>query len=212
MKNIPVFATENGVATLILKEIPYYQTAYVKIQDTQTPKELLEECKNFCRMVGAEAVYASGHEYLEQFPLHTEIWNMCISRASLPDTEASLMPVTEETMEQWRAIYNKRMSTVPNASYMTTADAKEYLAEGHGYFVHQNGELLGIGIAYGNRIEAVASVKHGSGKNCILALNHALAGDEVCLDVASSNFPAIKLYESFGFIKTSVISSWYQIV
>ena len=211
MKNIPVFATENGVATLILKEIPYYQTAFVKIQDTQTPKEFLEECVGFCRMVGAETVFAAGHKYLEDFPLHTEIWNMRVFRDSLPDTEALLMPVTEETIDQWRDIYNQKMSSVANASYMTAADGKKLLAEGHGYFVHLNGEMLGIGIASGNQIDAVASVKRGSGKDCVLALNHALAGDEVTLEVASTNFPALKLYEKLGFIRNSLISRWHKI-
>ena len=35
MKNIPIFTTDWGVATLLLKEIPYKEIAYVKIQDVQ---------------------------------------------------------------------------------------------------------------------------------------------------------------------------------
>lgn len=212
MKNIPVFTTENGVATLILKEIPYYETAYILIQDTQSPADFLLECKDFCRVVGAEHIYASGHECLENFPFHTEIWEMTVQRSSLPDTDAALFPVTDATLEQWRSIYNEKMAPVANASYMTTLDAQRMRKDGLGYFIHSQDSLLGIGIASGDRIEAVASVKKGSGRDCVLALNHALSCEQVHLQVASTNYPAIKLYESLGFIKTSVISSWYQVL
>ena len=56
MKDLPMFTTQNGVASLTLREIPYQQTAYIKLQATQQPKELLEECVGFCRAVGAEKV------------------------------------------------------------------------------------------------------------------------------------------------------------
>ena len=52
MKDIPVFTTEFGVASLILKEIPYRREAYIRIQTTQQPQELLKECISFCRMCG----------------------------------------------------------------------------------------------------------------------------------------------------------------
>jgi histidinol-phosphate/aromatic aminotransferase/cobyric acid decarboxylase-like protein len=68
MKDLPMFTTQNGVASLTLREIPYQQTAYIKLQATRQPKELLEECVGFCRAVGAEKIYASGHEILENYP------------------------------------------------------------------------------------------------------------------------------------------------
>ena len=212
MQNIPVFTTENGAATLILKEIPYYQSAYIRVLDTQSPKELLDECVSFCRVVGAERIYATGHTYLEAFPFHTEIWEMTALRESFPDTEAALFPVTEETLEKWRSIYNEKMAPVPNASFMTTFDGQKMRKEGSGYFIHKDGRLLGIGMASGDRIDAVISVERGAGFDCMLALNHALSGETVCLQVASANLPAIGLYERLGFIKTSVISRWYQVV
>ena len=46
MKDIPFFPTQHGVAGLILREIPYRQEAYIRIQDVQ-PGELsllLREC------------------------------------------------------------------------------------------------------------------------------------------------------------------------
>ena len=212
MKNIPVFTTENGVATLILKEIPYYETAYILIQDTQSPAEFLAECKDFCRVVGAEHIYASGHAYLEEFPYHTEIWEMSAQRSSLQDTDVALFPVTDETLEKWRVIYNEKMASVANTSYMTKFDAERMRKEGSGYFVHKENSLLGIGMVNGDRIDAVASVQRGTGYECMLALNHALTGEQVNLQVASTNLPAIRLYEKLGFIKTKVISKWYKIL
>ena len=59
LKDIPVFDTETGVSTLVLKEIPYKQIAYVKVQSVQ-PGGLeahLHECVSFRseeRRVGKE--------------------------------------------------------------------------------------------------------------------------------------------------------------
>ena len=70
MRDFPMFTTEYGVASLVLREVPYRQEAYVIIQSALQPEELLRECISFCRMVGAEKVFARGHEIIEQFPLH----------------------------------------------------------------------------------------------------------------------------------------------
>lgn len=212
MKNIPVFDTENGVASLVLKEIPYYQAAYIHVLDTLSPAALLEECVAFCRMLGAENIYASGHEYLQRYPLHAEILHMQVQRSDLPDTDASVIPLTEDKINSWQEIYNQKMSGVANASYMTQAETHKLCQAGGAYFIHRNGKLLGIGIASGDRIDAVASVEKGRGKDCILALNHALSCDMVHLEVASTNLPALKLYESLGFVKTSVVSQWFKIM
>ena len=212
MKDIPVFDTENGVATLILKEIPYYQSAYIQIHDTASPAAFVSECRDFCRMVGAEHIYAKGHSYLESFPLYTEIWEMSVARDALPDTDVALIPLTEDKVEEWAGIYNTRMSSVANAAYMTTSNAREIRRNGSGYFVHRGDTLLGIGIASGDQIRAVCSVKHGAGFDCMLALNHALSEETVHLQVASTNKAALRLYDKLGFIKTSVVSRWYKVL
>ena len=211
MKNISVFTTQYGVASLILKEIPYRGEAYIKIQDSNEPEKLLKECWDFCRAVGAQRIYASGHCWLEKYPLHTSIYKMAAVRDALPDTDAALMPVTDKTLEQWRTIYNNRMADVANASYMTESDARKMLADGDGYFVHRRESLLGIGKASGDRIDAVISCVSGAGYDVVLALNHALSCDQVQLEVASANRRAVALYERIGFIKTAEISTWHFI-
>lgn len=211
MKDLPMFTTEYGVASLVLREIPYRQEAYIRIVATEQPDALVEECAAFCRACGAEKVYATGHEVLEQYPLHTVIWRMRGSRENLPQTDAALWPVLPENVESWRMIYNKSMVSVANASYMSEADAKTMLEAGDGSFIHRGDTLLGIGKASGGMIEAVASVCPGSGVDIVAALAGVLTEDAVTLEVASTNEKAIRLYERLGFIRTGERSRWYRI-
>lgn len=212
MKDIPVFNTENGVASLFLREIPYRKRAHIKLQSTQNPEALLRECVDFCRLCGAEWIDAAGHEYLEQYPLITAILAMQRPREGLAETDACLYPVTESTVQQWLDIYNERMADIPNAAYMDSADGKKLLKTGDGYFVHRDGKLLGIGKAAGDFIDTVISVVPGMGETVALALASVLTEDTVKLMVASENHRAVGLYQRMGFVKTKELSRWYKIL
>ena len=211
MRDFPVFTTENGVGSLVLKEIPYRGVAYITIRDSSEPTEFLNECADFCRAVGAQHVYASGHSILESYPVYTSIVQMSASTEFIPETDAALFPVTEKTIVRWKNIYNERMKNVDNASYMSDQIAVELLKKGNGYFIHRDGDLLGIGIAGDDKIECVASCKRGAGRDIVSALTHALMSDSVVLEVATTNKRAISLYESMGFICTREISKWYKV-
>lgn len=206
-----MFTTSNGVASLILREIPYKKTAYIRIQNSLDPRDLLMECCDFCRAVGAERVYATGHTALESFPLYTEIWGMRCLREALPDTDVALFPLQQQTLEQWRTLYNEKMQAIPNARYMTLSDAQKLLAKGNGYFVHADEKLLGIGVASGDTVDTVIAAVPGAGRDVLLALNHALTGDQIKLEVASENQRAVRFYERLGFVKTEVLEKWYQV-
>lgn len=212
VKDIPVFDTEHGVASLFLREIPYRQRAHIKIQSSQDPQKLLEECVAFCRMCGAEWCDAAGHEYLERYPLITALFYMTRDRESLPQTDACLFPVTEDTVTEWVRIYNERMADVPNCAWMDSADGKAMLKAGDGYFVHRDGKLLGIGRASGEMIDTVISVQPGMGETVVLALASLLTSDVVKLLVAEANTRAVRLYERMGFIKTREVSRWYRVL
>lgn len=212
VKDIPVFDTEHGVASLFLREIPYRQRAHIKIQSSQDPQKLLEECVAFCRMCGAEWCDAAGHEYLERYPLITALFYMTRDRESLPQTDACLFPVTEDTVTEWVRIYNERMADVPNCAWMDSADGKAMLKAGDGYFVHRDGKLLGIGRASGEMIDTVISVQPGMGETVVLALASLLSSDVVKLLVAEANTRAVRLYERMGFIKTREVSRWYRVL
>lgn len=211
MTDLPVFTTQNGVASLTLREIPYKKNAYIKIQDSRDPFLLLMDCVNFCRNVGAKFIYASGHPVLEQYPLYTEIWRMAAPRECLPATDTTVYPVTPQTLEEWRQLYNARMAGVPNASHMTLLEGREMIKRGDGCFVYRGSSLLGIGMAREDTIHAVVTVRPGVGRDVVLTLNQMLSGDRVYLEVASANTRAIRLYTGLGFEKIEELSKWYKV-
>lgn len=212
MNDIPVFNTEFGVASLFLREVPYRQRAHIKIQSSLEPERLLEECVSFCRACGAEWIDAAGHKYLEKYPLITALYTMQCDRSAIEETDACLFPVTESTLQQWLDTYNQRMADVPNAAYMDSKDGKDLLKAGDGYFVHRDGQLLGIGKAGGDFIDTVISVKPGMGETVVKALASILTGDSVRLMVAGANERAARLYERMGFVKVKEVSRWYRVL
>lgn len=211
MRDFPVFATQNGVASLVLKEVPYKGEAYITIRDSEEPRLLLSECVDFCRAVGAKRLYATGNACLEEYPLHTTIYKIRAQISSLPKSNGMLFPVTEETLEQWRKIYQEKMASVPNAATMTKEDAKGMLERGEGYFVHKDGKLLGIGMVGQETIKAIAAVEAGAGEQVLCALCHGLLHEYAELEVAAENVRAVKLYDRLGFIKVAEVSRWYKI-
>lgn len=211
MRDFPVFTTEFGVASLVLKEVPYQSTAYIILRDSLEPEKLLAECVDFCRVCGAEEIYATGNEILEGYPFYTDMVEMRCMRAAIPDTDAALWPVQERTLEEWRDIYNKKVRAVPNGAWMTLADGKAMLEKGDGYFIHRGETLLGIGRASGGCIDWVASLRPGAGRDVVCALAHAVTAETACLTAASRNEKAVKLYEGLGFVRTKEISRWYRV-
>ena len=144
--------------------------------------------------------------------MYTSVLKMSRSREGIQETDCALFPVTEKTKKQWQSLYNEKMKSVPNSSTMTNEDMEKLLTRGGGYFVHKDGELLGIGSAFGETVEAVIAAKPGAGELVMLALCSSLFSERVVLEVASNNTPALKLYEKLGFIKVSEVSCWYDVL
>ena len=213
MRDFPLFSTDTGVSSLLLKEVPYRKTAYIRIGDVQEGglSAHLEECLSFCRMAGAENVYASGHGGLEKYPLHTSVVRMRMEAWVDRQKLASLFPVTEATVERWRQIYNDAMGGVDNAATQESRDEKRIIDSGGAYFVHADGDLLGIGWLEDTKLLAVASVKKGMGETVMHTLMSLIEGSPMELEVASTNTRAIRLYEKLGFLATGEISRWYTI-
>lgn len=211
MRDIPLFTTEYGVSSLVLKEIPYKGQAYIHIRDVQEEgfSDHLKECVSFCRMAGAEEVFAAGHDSLERYPLYTAVWEMR-GNSSLDATEA-LFPVTEATVSQWRKIYNERMRSVDNSGTLEARDEQRILNSGT-YFVHREGTLLGIGWMEDNKLLAIAAVEPGAGETVARSLFSLATEECILLEVASTNHRAIRLYEKLGFVKTREISRWYRVL
>ena len=211
MLDFPVFTTQNGVASIVLREVPYKGEAYITLHDTLQPEALLAECIDFCKVAGADKIYATGHDLLKKYPLHTSVIKMQQLRDNLPEGDGYLFPATDETAEKWRSIYNEKMKSVPNASTMTREDMKNHISKGGCYFVHKGDNLLGIGLVNGEKIEAIASCEPGVGETVLLTLCNALFSEMVIVEVASTNIPAVRLYERLGFQKVAEISSWYNV-
>lgn len=213
MRDFPIFTTEYGVSSLVLKEIPYKKQAYIHIRDAQKDffKEHLAECVSFCRMAGAEAIFASGHEMLEAYPLHNAVLEMRGEAVVDPKQLACLFPVTEETVSQWRSIYNETMGKVDNTATLEGRDEKIVLGSGGAYFVHDRGELLGIGWLEDTKLLAVAAVKQGEGRRVMHTLMSLVEGESMTLEVVSTNGRAIALYEKLGFLCTRTLRQWYRV-
>ena len=213
MRDFPIFTTEYGLSSLVLKEIPYKKQAFIHIRDVQEDgfREHLAECVSFCRMCGAEAIFAAGNEKLEAYPLYTSVLEMRGQITPDPGKVRHLFPVTESTVSKWRNIYNERMSGVDNAGTLESREEKKILESGGAYFVHDCGKLLGIGWLEGNKVLAVASVETGMGETVMRSLCSVINDDAVTLEVASTNLRAIRLYEKLGLVKTGEISRWYRV-
>lgn len=213
MRDFPIFTTEYGVSSLVLKEIPYKKTAYIRIRDVQADffNDHLEECVAFCRICGAERIFAAGHEKLEAYPLYAAILEMrgkaWVDREKL----ACLFPVTEKTVARWRTIYNDTVGKVDNSSTLESRDEKIILESGGAYFVHDSGRLLGIGWLEDTKLLAVAAVEKGAGQRVMHTIMSLAEGKSMNLEVVSTNERAIRLYEKLGFVKTAELRRWYDV-
>ena len=214
MRDFPIFTTEYGVSSLVLKEIPYRNEAYIRIRDVQEEffKDHLAECVSFCRMCGAERIYAEGNGKLEGYPLYTSVLRMVGAVWFSEEKLASLFPVTAETVGKWRGIYNAAMRSVDNAGTLESRDEKQILESGGAYFVHRDGTLLGIFWLEGNKLLAVAAVQKGAGETVMHTMMSLLDEEVMELEVASTNERAIRLYERLGFVKTAELSRWYRVL
>ena len=210
MRDFPMFTTEYGVASLILKEVPYREEAYIIIQSTEQPEELLKECVSFCRAVGAEKIYARGHEIAESYPLHCAVYEM---RGNIPVDESkveNLWPVTKENIGSWRDFLNGKLRYIDNAGTLEQKGEREILDLGGAYFVHRAGELLGAGWLVDDELKLIAAEK-GTGERVLHSLLSVTEPEQIRLDVVSTNGRAIRFYEKMGMIKTAELRRWYRV-
>ena len=212
MKDMPAFTTEYGVASLILREIPYNQKAYIKIQYAAVLQDLIKECASFCRAIGAEEVYVSGDAALNCYPIYTELLEMQIQSKLLPETDAVAVALRENQLSYFKTVYNEKMNKIPTAAYLTEREAKKLLEKGSGYIVYQNDRIIGVGIVDSDTIDMLASLGNGKGADVLRALSDRLDTDIVRVVVASTNDKAIALYQRIGFCVSQVLEKWYKII
>lgn len=204
MKDLPIFTTDFGVSSLTLRQIPYRGDAYIKVQDVQTEhmEEHLKECASFCRMAGAERVYADVGE--------PDVQVLELRGVAQLDFEkvANIWPVTEQTVTRWREIVNQRMAGVDLAGFLEAKDEDTIVASGGAYFVHEGGNLLGVGWLEGETLKVLASVVPGAGERVAQTLLSVTPGQSVRIEVASTNERALRLYRRLGFLPVAELEHW----
>ena len=212
MKNFPFFTTQSGVASLVLEQVPFNKTAYIRIQSCSDFRELLKECLDFCKAVGAETVFAAGDDRLITRGEPASVIRMERRREGLAQCTAQLVTTNRENAETFRQIYNRTMCRIPNAALLTNNDLLSRIDAGECYFVYQEDLLLGVGIASGSWIHTVISLVKGAGEMVLLALNRVLEGESIQVELIDCNIPAKRLYERLGFTVSETISTWYKIL
>lgn len=209
MRNIPVFTTESGVASLVLEEIPYKKEAYIRIHSAESPREFLQECVDFCKAVGAENIFATGHGFLNVFPVHTQLVRMRCKGDMLSSSDLELRSVNEDTLPLWCDLYNTNMRNVPNASTMVASKVRGLLKSKNCCLVYEDQQLVGIGMTSSEQVDAIVSLIPGKGTEIMRALCKSLTGEYVNVEVASNNTAAVKLYRKLGFTEVETIAIWH---
>lgn len=210
MQDFPFFTTEYGVASLILREVPYRGEAYIHIQEA-APEHLQEhirQCRDFCRAVGADHIYIKEYPGLPQLPLHTQMVQMTGTAWVDREKLCALFPVTQATVGRWRAYHNRRMAGVDNAATLEAREEAKIADSGGAYFVHRDGQLLGIGWMEDTKLLTVAA-EPGQGERVMHSLMSLVEGAQMTMEVASTNGRAVALYQRLGFVATRPLDSWY---
>lgn len=208
MRDIPAFTCPYGVAKLILGNIPAFGTAYCLVAAAWDLPGLMAQCRAFCRMAGAGRIYAGGGQ-LPGEPAF-RVWRMTAPRQALPPAEAALEPLTAGDGEAYLAWYNRAMAAVPGASALNRAALPALVSGGGCYFVRRDGQRIGLGQVADNRLLAVAALPR-RGREVAAALLAAARGDTLTLEVADTNYPAMKLYRALGFSPAEVVETWWEI-
>lgn len=217
MQNIPIFTAANGMASLVLREIPYSGTAYVMLRAVWNGKTeaLLEECGGFCRSAGAETVYAS--DGMNDLPAdHAyDILRLYLCRQALPplQRQVELVPVSAENGSAYLRIYNACFRTVPGAASYDRKDLKRLMEQGTGFLAVDRGEFAGVVELERDGIAGIAVLPTHKGLGYDLALTalHRLQADVLQLKVADTNIPALKLYRRLGFGEDTTVSRWWRL-
>lgn len=216
MKNIPVFTSPYGIATLILREIPWSGSAYVLVRSVWNGQAaaLLEECRGFCRAVGAESVFAAyDAEELPAEPAYDMI-RMARPKAGLPEPgKLELAPLDRENSAAYLEIYNRCFITVPSAASYDQNSLEPLYGEDLAWLAKVNGQYAGVAEISKEGLEGIAVLPEyrGLGHDLALAVLQMVPSPVLRLKVASTNTRAIALYQRLGFIPECVEKRWFYL-
>ena len=217
MKNIPLFTSAYGIATLILREIPWSGSAYVLVRSVWNDQAaaLLEECCGFCRAVGAEQIFAA----YDTEPLPAEhaydMWVMSRPKKGLPlpASEVILEPLSRENRDVYLRIYNQCFRQVPSAASYDQSSLEPLYGEDLAWLAKVDGAFAGVAEISKEGLEGIAVLPEYAGLGTDLALSvlPMVPSTELQLKVASTNERAIRLYRRLGFVEKSVNKVWWRL-
>lgn len=200
MKDIPIFTGCEGIASLILRQIPYSGTAFVLLRSVFTTTEaVIRECTAFCRAAGAETVCFGGDGDFSERPIYARVIERSILRSALPKTTAVARPASDT--DEWLNLYRKRFAEVPAATcFPSTQNALT---------VFDGDTPIGIGSVEGGSIRLIASTVPGRGADCVCAIAAHCIGETVSLSCAEENLSAMRLYDRLGFDCGATKEIWF---
>lgn len=201
MRDLPIFPCADGLASLILGEIPYRGEAYILVRTVYgSLTALVQQCASFCADAGATRIYVSGEGDFSAFPVHTRLLDRSIEAALLPSTAAHAEQTGDD---EWATLYNARFRRVPCAkTYQKTP--------GNACFVYDGETRIGLGLCIGDELAAVAGLERGRGADCVLGLAKQMKTPQIRLLCAEENIAAMRLYDRLGFSVDGVRRVWYH--
>lgn len=217
MKNIPMFTSAYGLATLILKEISWNGRAYVLVRSVWNNQaaELLEECRGFCRAVGAEELYASWDTNELPAEHAYDMIDMTCPKALLPAPRqpVTLEPVTPETAEDYLRIYNQCFRQVPGAASYDRKSLEPLYGEDLVWLARVDGQYAAVAEISREGLEGIAVLPEyrGLGHDLAATVLQMIPNPVVRLKVASTNLRARRLYERLGFTEAGISRKWYRL-
>lgn len=217
MKNIPMFTSSYGLATLILKEIAWNGRAYVLVRSVWNDQTaaLLDECRSFCRAVGAEEIYASWDA--EELPAEHawDMIDMACPKSALPAPRQTveLEQATPETAEDYLRIYNQCFRDVPAAASYDRKSLEPLYGEELIWLAKVRGQYAAVAEISKEGLEGIAVLPEfrGLGYDLAAAVLRMVPSTEVRLKVASTNVRARRLYDRLGFAETGISRRWYRL-
>lgn len=173
MKDIPVFSCPDGIATLILREVPFRGEGYILVRGVfGTLEGLLAECAGFCRAAGAERLFAAGEADFSGYPAAIRILGRSAPRASLLPhrRRCALFPSRKKRQRTGRGNTMRASGAVPAAESCSPAEERALAAGGEALWIWDGAERIGLGRVRGSELLAVAALQPGAGERCVRAL------------------------------------------
>lgn len=216
MKDIPVFTGSHGIATLVLKEIPWSGCGYVIVRSVwDDAAAFLEECLDFCRACGAEQVYASWEMAELPAPHAYDMVELQMKKSELPaGNSVETEELTKENSGAFLDVYNRCFRTVPNAASYSQKDTARQIGEETACLVFRGGVCAAIAEISKEGLEAVAVLPEyrGLGYDLTRTVLEKVPSVTLKLKTASTNERALRLYARLGFRQTAVLSRWWKLM